>query len=62
MVNVGSRLAVALVDAFAGLAVTAKRWRSQKEEARQQNLEHDPEKWTPIFRKRSCSNKKDRAR
>src|SRR6266705_1073758 len=21
-------------------------------------LEHDPEKWTPVFRKRSCSNKK----
>jgi len=21
-------------------------------------LAHDPEKWTPVFRKRSCSNKK----
>src|SRR5271156_2849445 len=21
-------------------------------------LEHDPEKWAPVFRKRSCSNKK----
>jgi hypothetical protein len=21
-------------------------------------LEHDPEKWVPVFRKRSCSNKK----
>jgi hypothetical protein len=21
-------------------------------------LEHDPEKWTPVFRKRSCSNKR----
>jgi hypothetical protein len=21
-------------------------------------LEHDPEKWLPVFRKRSCSNKK----
>jgi hypothetical protein len=22
------------------------------------NLEHDPEKWEPVFGKRSCSNKK----
>src|SRR5258707_11706259 len=24
-------------------------------------LEHDPEKWLPVFRKRSCSNKRSRA-
>src|SRR5260221_12422369 len=26
--------------------------------ARGRHLEHDPEKWVPVFRKRSCSKKK----
>jgi len=25
----------------------------------EQKIEHDPEKWIPVFRKRSCSNKRD---
>jgi hypothetical protein len=50
--------------------VVAHRERTQREENRKRFakqhrnnaagkvLEHDPEKWTPVFRKRSCSNKK----
>ena len=31
---------------------------ARRQAAEQAALEHDPEKWVPVFRKRSCSNKK----
>jgi hypothetical protein len=31
--------------------------RDREDDARKWTLKHDPEKWIPVFRKRSCSDK-----
>src|ERR1700722_4490968 len=44
----------------ASRSMSRSRWTSPRRgyECGQTLLGHDPEKWVPVFRKRSCSNKK----